>query len=223
MPNNSSLNLKTDVSARRFFIAQFLNNDKNISKINKKLLTNDNYCAKTILKITVLEENHMWNKNKSIMLTHFIVRACYVIFAMALISLPFALNRGFLVLPYFRDREIMNCIIGSLLAVVPAGYLALVCIDKLLINVKGESIFNEKNVKLLRIISWACFYAGLVGVVLFLILCNKIQFLLWQQPKCLWGLQSEQLKTFSKRQSKSKKKTSLPYRRKVCIQQLILM
>lgn len=117
----------------------------------------------------------MWNKNKSILLTQLIVRACYVIFAIALVALPLVLNWGFIELHYLRDT--MNYIICSLLAVVPAGYTALICLDKLLINVKKEMVFNEKNVKLLRIISWACFYAGLVGVILFIILCIKTQFL----------------------------------------------
>ena len=40
-----------------------------------------------------------------------------------------------------------------------------VCIDKLLINIRNEKIFDNKNVKLLRIISWSCFYAALVGVI----------------------------------------------------------
>ena len=123
----------------------------------------------------VLEEFLMWNKNKSIMLTQLIVRACYVIFAAALIAIPFALNWGFIELSYMR--ETIMYVICSLLAVAPAGYVALICLDKLLINVKREMVFNEKNVKLLRIISWACFYAGLVGVVLFIILCIKVPFL----------------------------------------------
>ena len=158
------------MSARRFFIARFLNNDKNISKNNKKLLTNDNYCAKTILKITVLEENHMWNKNKSIALTHLLVRASYVFLAIIAIGMPF-----FVVHPFEFEGlgATGDDIVFSLFAVVPAGYVALICLDKLLINVKKEVVFNGKNVKLLRIISWACIYAALVGLITFVIIFIK--------------------------------------------------
>ena len=153
------------MSARRFFIVYFLNNDKNILKNDKKLLTNDNYCGKTTLKTTVLEEFLMWNKSKSITLTHLLVRACYVFLAVATVGLPKLMQ-------HFRLESLLEAfakttdyVILSFWAVVPAGYVALICLDKLLDNVKKEMVFNGKNVKLLRIISWACFYAGFIGVV----------------------------------------------------------
>lgn len=118
----------------------------------------------------------MWNKNKSIMLTQLIVRACYVFLAVAAIGVPILLKSG-----GYRQLWISiesdDYVIYSLFAVVPAGYAALICLDKLLINVKKEMVFNEKNVKLLRIISWACFYAGFVGVTLFSIIFIQTSYL----------------------------------------------
>ena len=58
----------------------------------------------------------------------------------------------------------------SFYCVVPAGYTALVCLDKLLTNCRKSIVFDYKNVKLLNIISWACFYSGAVGLAAFIII-----------------------------------------------------
>ena len=110
----------------------------------------------------------MLNKDKSVRLTHFIVRACYVLLAAVAIALPVILHNGF----YEFDilGEISEYILGPFYAVVPAGYVALICLDKLLINIRKEIVFDSKNVKLLRIISWACIYAGCVGMLSFIII-----------------------------------------------------
>lgn len=105
----------------------------------------------------------MWNKEKSVLLTQAIVRICYVLLGAAVIALP-------VLFFYFGKSEAFfsefgKAVIFPFYAVVPAGYIALICIDKLLINIRNEKIFDNKNVKLLRIISWSCFYAALVGVI----------------------------------------------------------
>lgn len=113
----------------------------------------------------------MLSVNRSAALTHFIVRLCYVILALVSVMLPIILYKG------LYDFEILGqikeYIIGPFYAVVPAGYVALVCLDLLLKNVKSKVIFDRKNVKLLRVLSWACFYAGLVGLVSFVVILIK--------------------------------------------------
>jgi hypothetical protein len=110
----------------------------------------------------------MWNKEKSVLLTQAIVRICYVTLAVALVALPIFLH--------YKSTNTINMIdgfIGFILIpfyfVAPAGYVALISIDKILINMKKEVVFDYKNVKLLRILSWCCFYATLVGVVSYLV------------------------------------------------------
>lgn len=104
--------------------------------------------------------------NHSVKLTHFFIRLCYVMLTAAAIALPFLLYKG------LYDFEILgkikSYIIGPFYAVVPAGYAALVCLDKLLINIKKDLVFDSDNVKLLRIISNACFYAGAIGLLSFI-------------------------------------------------------
>lgn len=110
----------------------------------------------------------MWNNDRSVRLTQGIIRACYILLGVVAVGLPFLLNKGF----YHFDilGQIKSYVIGPFYAVVPAGYVALVCLDKLLINIRRDAVFVYDNVKLLRIISWACTYAALVGFVAFVVI-----------------------------------------------------
>lgn len=111
----------------------------------------------------------MNSKERSVFLTQLIVRACYVLLAAAVIVLPIMFKT-------YNDPDRINMIselgryvMGPFYAMVPAGYVALVCIDKLLMNIKKDIVFDKKNVKLLRIISWSCFYAAAVCVIAFVL------------------------------------------------------
>lgn len=110
----------------------------------------------------------MLNKDKSVRLTHFFVRSCYVLLAVMAIALPILIKNGF----YKFDilEKISSYVFGPFYAVVPAGYVALFCLDRLLVNVRKEIVFEDENVRLLNIISWACFYAGCIGIISFLII-----------------------------------------------------
>lgn len=48
--------------------------------------------------------------------------------------------------------------------VVPAGYVALACIDKLLSLVLRDSIFEVTTTRYLDKISYCCVYAGIIGI-----------------------------------------------------------
>ncbi len=108
----------------------------------------------------------MLYNDKSVNLTHFIVRLCYVLLGAASVLLPIVLYKG--LYEFEILGQIKSYIIGPFYAVVPAGYMALVCLDKLLINIKKEIVFETQNVKLLKIISIACFYAGMIGLISFI-------------------------------------------------------
>jgi hypothetical protein len=68
--------------------------------------------------------------------------------------------------------QVNKYIIIPFYLIVPAGYTALVCIDKLLTNIKKELVFDGANVRLLRIISWSCFYVAGVSLISFIIICS---------------------------------------------------
>ena len=140
-------------------------------KNDKKLLTNDNFDAITNLKIILLEENFMWSKEKSVKLTHFIVRVCYVVLAVIVIVLPFLIATEPVIYQISLWQLGGKYVLYPFYAIVPAGYVALICIDKLLTNIRKEVVFDGRNVKLLRIISWSCFYAAIVCLLAFVIIC----------------------------------------------------
>lgn len=97
----------------------------------------------------------MWNKEKSVRFTHFMVRMFYLILtAVAVISVVVPITVKF-------DREFVFYIVPFYIS-APAGYIALVCLDKLLIHIKQGIVFDNKNVKLLRIFSWLCFFVSMV-------------------------------------------------------------
>ncbi|MDE6723316.1 MAG: DUF2975 domain-containing protein, partial [Eubacterium sp.] len=58
---------------------------------------------------------------------------------------------------------------------VPVGYIALSCLDRLLIRIKKGFVFDNKNVKYLRMFSWLCFFVCTVTTLfaagVFITLC----------------------------------------------------
>lgn len=88
------------------------------------------------------------------------------------------LTASLFLLPYFLGKESVvqynsynsTWITVPFYCVAPAGYIALVCIDMIMQNVKKENVFCSKIAKLLRIIVWCCFYAGCVGLISFVLI-----------------------------------------------------
>ncbi|MDE6385331.1 MAG: DUF2975 domain-containing protein [Eubacterium sp.] len=113
----------------------------------------------------------MWSKEKSVKLTHFIVRVCYVVLAVICVILPFIVTTEPVIFQISLLQLGGRYIIYPFYVIVPAGYVALICIDKLLSNIKTEIVFDCRNVKLLRTISWSCFFAAIVCLLAFVIIC----------------------------------------------------
>lgn len=105
----------------------------------------------------------MLNKNKSVRITHFLVRSFY--FVTAAVSL----------LPIFEKNIITSnpYYFIPLYVTLPIGLAALVCLDELLKNIKKDIVFDKRNVKLLSALSVCCFTAAaiaLISFVLFIVL-----------------------------------------------------
>ncbi len=110
-------------------------------------------------------------KDKSTGLTHFAVRLCYILLAVSVIAFPVLMKAQEGDWYYF----VMLAVHGKYLiypfyAVVPAGYIALICLDKILGNIKKDIVFDNNNVKLLNLITVCCLYAAAVGIVSFVII-----------------------------------------------------
>ena len=112
--------------------------------------------------------------DKTVSATHLSVRACYFLLAAAVVAFPVLMKAQEGDWYYF----VMIAVHGKYLiypfyAVVPAGYAALVCLDKILMNIKKDVVFDNRNVKLLNIITVCCLYAAAVGVIAFIIIAVK--------------------------------------------------
>lgn len=98
--------------------------------------------------------------NKFLNATQIFIKACYVLLALfAIVSTwftlqlfkPFIINSILLIIPF--------------ILVIPAGYAVLICLDKLISNIKDDIIFDEVNTKIFKKISTCCFYAAIVGII----------------------------------------------------------
>lgn len=110
-------------------------------------------------------------KDKSVGITQTVVRLCYFLLAGAVAVFPLLMKAQEGDWYYF----VMIAVHGKYLiypfyAVVPAGYVALVCLDKILTNLKQDVVFSLKNVKLMNIITAACLYAACIGAVSYVII-----------------------------------------------------
>lgn len=107
-------------------------------------------------------------QNKSVDILKVIIKICYILLAAVAFVMLFITTGtitwdgdSFKLIEEFQVRLLSF----PFYAVVPAGYAALVCIDKLLTNIKKDLVFEAETLKYLNIISYACIYASVVGIV----------------------------------------------------------
>lgn len=106
---------------------------------------------------------------KSLNMLRVIIKACYVLLALAL-GLLYFVSFGKMTIAgeefiLFYENDAARLLFISFCGVIPAGYAALALIDKLLVNIKKDVVFNFANTKILSQLSIACCYAAVVGVV----------------------------------------------------------
>ena len=107
----------------------------------------------------------MWNNSKSLILSLICTKLVIILLIALAIALPFLRNTTFFSGSILLREESIPFVITLIyLAWIPA-MVAMVCLHKLLTNIKQEHAFTEKTSKLLRIISWSCFIAGLIMLV----------------------------------------------------------
>lgn len=115
----------------------------------------------------------MWNSDKSIGLTHFFVRAFYAVLAAVAIAAPFLMENEAVYSVIDVARFLPKSYLIPFYITVPAGFAALVCLDKLLSNLKKEIVFESANVRLLRILSWCCVFVAGVTLITAIVLSAK--------------------------------------------------
>lgn len=107
----------------------------------------------------------MWNKDKSVFLSACIVRAMYGVVGLCCVMAPFLVR-------YYDDNIILANglpsvfvpLLVTLYCVVPPAVAALVCLDRLLRNIRRGEPFIPQNVKYLRALSYCCFAVGVIFI-----------------------------------------------------------
>lgn len=107
----------------------------------------------------------MWNKDKSIILSSCIIKAVYAAVVFCCIGAPWMVRfyDQQVVLPQGEPSVFVPLLI-TLYCMVPPAVCALICLDKLLYNIKKGEPFTVGNVKLLRILSYCCFAIAIVFI-----------------------------------------------------------
>jgi hypothetical protein len=96
----------------------------------------------------------------SLLLSEIIVKVLAVIFAASCVYAPFAAKgialRFGISLPPFLTAFYLCAVLA---------FTALYFLNKLLRNIRSEDIFITENVRILRILSWCCYFVGIVMAV----------------------------------------------------------
>lgn len=104
----------------------------------------------------------MKTENKSITLSI----AFTTLFALAMlfltVSIPWLVP--FLCEFLNHENDVTFMMVVAYLA-VPAGWGAVILLYKILFNINNKRVFVNENVKFLNILSWLCFYVGIVSAV----------------------------------------------------------
>lgn len=99
----------------------------------------------------------MNGKDKSVILTSVLVKAVYLLVAVCCVAAPFLVRRYDNLVVASGQESVYLPLVITLYCAVPFAVAALVCLDKLLSNIRKEQPFIMQNVALLRIISYCCF------------------------------------------------------------------
>lgn len=103
-------------------------------------------------------------KSKSIALKLSIAFTTFfaILLAILTLSAPWSVP---LICEYFHRAHLTNFLITVTYLAVPAGWGAILLLYKILFNVNKKIIFVKENVKYLQILSWLCFYVGVLSAV----------------------------------------------------------
>jgi len=113
---------------------------------------------------TIRKGINMWNSMKSVRLSLICTKIVMLLIVVCGVSLPFVLERymNYAMIP--MELSNMHPFMAILYMCSVPAMTALLCLHKLLGNIKRAVVFEMGNVKLLRIISWCCFATALLLV-----------------------------------------------------------
>ncbi|MCJ7856105.1 DUF2975 domain-containing protein [Lachnospiraceae bacterium NSJ-143] len=105
----------------------------------------------------------MWNAKKSVVLSCVCTKAVIFLGVLFLLSAPYWVN--FYVDYAGKVESIKNPLLFTIYSAGLFGMYSLICLSRLLSNIKSNEVFVENNVRQLRAISWCCFAVAFILLV----------------------------------------------------------
>jgi hypothetical protein len=125
----------------------------------------------------------MWNANKSAQVSSICTKIVIVLIACAVLAAPQLVN-SYIVYAMKDPGVRITMLVMIYTSSVPA-LIAMICLDRLLVNIKKKDVFVDKNVRYLRVISWCCFA---VSAILFAAGFRYLLFLIIAVAAAFFGL-----------------------------------
>lgn len=108
------------------------------------------------------EGENMWNSVKSVKLSTVFTKIVIVLVMAFAVALPFIMKQTELIDRFMISTDELNYILPIIYLCCAIALIALWNLNRLLVNIKNELVFVEKNVRILRAISWCCLLAAVV-------------------------------------------------------------
>lgn len=102
----------------------------------------------------------MWNKPRSILLSFILVRVLFLLAVASIFTLPWLVD---VYINFSRkDTGISTPLLVTLYSCLVPAFGVLICLDRILLNIRKGLVFVAQNVQYLRILSWCCFAVSLI-------------------------------------------------------------
>ena len=102
----------------------------------------------------------MISKKLSVSISNVLVKLMFVALVMAVFFVPVILKHYIEVFNKSQNDYVLLLAV-TYVSMLPA-LAALICLDRLIKNIYREEIFVSQNVKMLRILSWCCFFVAII-------------------------------------------------------------
>lgn len=109
---------------------------------------------------------NVWNRYRSLALSHVLVKCMLVLIIVFDVLLPFITDIYCNTLISQTAQHIRIPLMISLYSASIPVFLSILTLDKILSNVKKDVVFDRANVRYLRHISWYCYITGAIFFVL---------------------------------------------------------
>jgi hypothetical protein len=125
----------------------------------------------------------MWNPNKSAQVSSICTKLVIVLIGCVVLAAP-QLVQSYIAYA-MKDPSVRMTMLVMIYASSLPAMIAMICLDRLLVNIKRKDVFIDKNVKYLRVISWCCFA---VSAILFIAGFRYLLFLIIAVAAAFFGL-----------------------------------